>query len=351
VVAQERVPGEVVAIAALAHEGDVRAAFQYRRLHQVPTSGGASSYRISEALDPKLAGYVSRFLGPLSWTGVAMVEFIVDGDDAWLIEVNGRLWGSLALPVAAGADFPTWLAELMLFGRLNFPSYRTGVRCRALDKEVAWLKAVVRRDPGAPGLGVAIADSARAVSPKERWDGYASDDPIPGITEAASVVDDLYDTARRMVRARLVRAQMAARRRLRLWRGARTALFVCDGNIIRSVYSAALYAERHPEVEVRSAGLEARAGRPPHENTVARAATRGLDVSGSAASPVDRPLLDASDVVFVMTLEQALRLRDQFGDHPNLVLLDDVDIIDPDGTAQATFDRVFDQVERAVERL
>lgn len=351
VVAQARVPGDIVAIAALAHEGETLAAFQYRRLHQVPTTGGASSYRMSERIDPDLAAHVDRFLAPLGWTGVAMFEFKVAGDDAWLIEVNGRFWGSLALPIAAGADFPAWLAELLLHDRRIFPGYRSGVRCRTLTGEVAWWKAVARRDPGAPGVARALVDTVRALDPAERWDGYTPDDPLPALDEAAAVALGVANSARRGVRRRLVEAQLQARHRLRPWRGARSVLFVCDGNIIRSVYAAALYGARYPGVEVRGAGLRARAGRRPDPHTVAHAATRGLDVARHGATGVDRALLDAADVVFVMTLDQALRLRDRFGDHPRLVRLDAVDIDDPDGCADPAFARAFAQLDAALDAL
>ncbi len=348
---QAHVPGDIVAIATLADRGELLTSFQYRRLHQVPPSGGASSYRISEALDPALERHVAAFLGPLDWTGLAMFEFKVHGDQIWMIEVNGRLWGSLALPVASGADFPAWLIDLLLDGRRDFPDYRVGVRCRAMAKEVAWFKAIARHAPGTPSLASVAADTARALDPRERWDDFALDDPLPAVAELADITADLTATLRRRTRRRLVRAQLRARRRKRPWRDASSALVVCQGNIIRSVYGAALLHRARPSLRVTSAGLAAQPGRSPHERTLERAARHGIRLAEDGATPLTEDLMAQSDLVFAMTIDQAIAIRDRFGDHPGLLLLGDDDIPDPDGCTQATFDRVFAQVEAGVAAL
>ena len=45
-----------------------------------------------------------------------MVEFKVGPEGAHLMEINGRIWGSLPLAVRAGMDFPARLADLFLDG-------------------------------------------------------------------------------------------------------------------------------------------------------------------------------------------------------------------------------------------
>jgi predicted ATP-grasp superfamily ATP-dependent carboligase len=49
-------------------------------------------------------------MSALRWSGVAMVEFKWQPSEraAWLMEINGRFWGSMQLAVASGVDFP-WL--------------------------------------------------------------------------------------------------------------------------------------------------------------------------------------------------------------------------------------------------
>jgi len=108
---QRRVPGEGRGLFALASKGNVSAVFAHRRLREKPPWGGVSTLCESAEPEPELRDYAERLLSALGWTGVAMVEFKWDPSSrrGWLMEINGRFWGSLQLAVASGVDFP-WLA-------------------------------------------------------------------------------------------------------------------------------------------------------------------------------------------------------------------------------------------------
>src|SRR5215218_3765903 len=109
-VVQEYCAGVAIGVELLMHEGRPLAAFEHRRLREVPITGGASSLRESVPLDADLLRQSVRLLESLEWTGVAMVEFKVGSDGPRLMEINGRIWGSLPLAVRAGMDFPVRLA-------------------------------------------------------------------------------------------------------------------------------------------------------------------------------------------------------------------------------------------------
>ena len=59
-------------------------------------------------------------------------------------------------------------------------------------------------------------------------------------------------------------------------RQVRHVLVLCMGNLCRSPYAAALLAERMPELEVRSAGLNAADGHPAEPRAVEVARRRGV---------------------------------------------------------------------------
>ena len=82
-----------------------------------------------------------------------MVEFKVGEDGPRLMEINGRVWGSLALAVKSGVDFPARLADLYLNGapeNAGQPdtSYKIGVRSRNLDLEMLWIASTLRGGEG-----------------------------------------------------------------------------------------------------------------------------------------------------------------------------------------------------------
>jgi predicted ATP-grasp superfamily ATP-dependent carboligase/thymidylate kinase len=197
VMLQEYCAGEGHGVELLAHEGRMLAAFQHRRLREVPITGGASSFRESVAVDPLLFDYSARLLAALDWTGLAMVEFKVGEDGPSLMEVNGRIWGSLPLAVKSGMDFPARLADVCL-GRVpagNGPpdsSYAVGVRSRNLDLEVVWIGSTLRRARRHPAVPVprrseAVGAALRLFYPPDGFDVLTREDPRPGLVELARI--------------------------------------------------------------------------------------------------------------------------------------------------------------------
>ncbi len=188
-------PGRGCGVEMLADRGRPVAAFQHRRLAEVPTSGGASAVRESVPLDPKLFAHASRLVEALNWTGLIMVEFKV-GRAVRLMEINGRVWGSMPLAVAAGMDFPARLADLVLGNRggAQVPgvdpdtSYRSGVQACNLELAAVWFANVLtgrRRYPYLPHPR--RRDAFRAlgglVMARAGFDTLSSDDLRPGLAE------------------------------------------------------------------------------------------------------------------------------------------------------------------------
>jgi predicted ATP-grasp superfamily ATP-dependent carboligase len=114
-----------------------------------------------------------------------MVEFRVraDGTPVFL-EVNGRFWNSLALPIHAGVNFPALLAELAENGDVPLTTtYREGVRCRWLLGDARHLVEVLRgAPPSFPGAFPARRSTIAAVlsaSAGTYHDNFEWRDPLP----------------------------------------------------------------------------------------------------------------------------------------------------------------------------
>jgi predicted ATP-grasp superfamily ATP-dependent carboligase len=193
VLLQERIVGPGVGIFVLLWEDEVVAAFSHRRIREKPPSGGVSVYRESHPLDPGLLERSVALLRAFGWQGVAMVEYKVDAATGtpYIMEINGRFWGSLQLALDAGVDFPALLLEAAA-GRKPRPvlAYRTGVRLRWTWGEVDHLVARARRSreelalpEDAPGLGGAVARFVAAFGPGSRDEVFRFSDPLPALRE------------------------------------------------------------------------------------------------------------------------------------------------------------------------
>ena len=193
VLVQERVIGPGVGVFVLLWDGQLLAAFAHRRIREKPPSGGVSVLSESIALDRGLLARSDALLRDFDWQGVAMVEYKIDEKTGipYLMEVNGRFWGSLQLAIDAGVDFP----NLLVAAACGDPSppvrdYRVGARLRWEWGDVDNLAVRMRRSPsalalpkGSPGRVKGILDFARAFGPGTRNEVFRLDDPRPFLRE------------------------------------------------------------------------------------------------------------------------------------------------------------------------
>jgi len=129
---QEYCAGTGVGVEMLLDHGECVAVFQHRRLKELPYTGGFSVIAVAEAPDPSLIESSLALLQAMQWDGIAMVEYKVNSDgQAVLMEVNGRYWGTIALAISAGIDFPLYDWQLVHGERPEIPrGYAVGTKWR-----------------------------------------------------------------------------------------------------------------------------------------------------------------------------------------------------------------------------
>ncbi len=213
---QERIIGPGVAVFVLCDQGNLRAAFAHRRLREKPPSGGASVLCESVAVDAVLLDHTMRLLGPLGWHGVAMMEFKQDQrtGQAYLMEVNGRFWGSLQLAIDAGVDFPYLSCQLALGETIATPvAYEIGAQSRWLlgDLDHVLVRLAHKRDQqdlpaGAPSRARALLNFLRPARRGTRYDVIDSDDPQPFAYEARQYAKHVSASVTRLARRLFERA-------------------------------------------------------------------------------------------------------------------------------------------------
>lgn len=196
VVLQEFVAGRPLMVGLLAVGGEIALAYQHRSLHSVPPWGGTGCYRETEPLDHRVLPILAPLMKALAWDGVANVEMRQREDTGTLCigEINARFWGSIALPVAAGADFPFYLFDWKVNRRLDVPTtYQVGVRSRHLSLDLVWLEWVLRnrrelaRLRKCPTYWRIFADTIRIFNPFERIDTLDPRDPRPALQEVTEI--------------------------------------------------------------------------------------------------------------------------------------------------------------------
>lgn len=147
VLIQESVTGPGFGISAVCDSGNPIAWFAHRRIRELPPSGGVSTLCESIPIPSHHQRHCLALIDATRWHGPVMFEFKGDPNDAAvLIEVNGRLWGSLQLAIHCGVDVPRLMFALAVGERVApAGSYAIGKRMRWLMGDLSHLYMVARR--------------------------------------------------------------------------------------------------------------------------------------------------------------------------------------------------------------
>ncbi len=194
VLLQERIEGAGAGVFLLLWDGQAIASFAHRRIREKPPAGGISVYCESVPLAPPLYERSLALLRAFGWQGVAMVEYKIDTRTGtpYLMEVNGRLWGSLQLAVDAGVDFP----QLLVAAATGEPvtpvhQYRAAVRCRWVLGDLDHLLARLRHSRAELFMSAAGSGRLRALADflvafgVRHSEILRLSDPRPGLREVA----------------------------------------------------------------------------------------------------------------------------------------------------------------------
>jgi len=356
VLEQEFVAGGGVGIECLYREGARLWHFQHERLHELPLTGGGSSYRRSAPAGERLLADATRLLDHLKWHGVAMVEFKGAPDRGYtLMEINPRLWGSLPLSIEAGVDFPAGLWR-MATGRDPGPQprYRTRHYQRNLEMDVDWMKENLRADHSDPLLLTrprlrSVLEYARPLLGMERWDHFDGSDRR------------VWSAILRHATAKLVKGAAAPFRRwehvphlrrheklLGRLRGNGSGhvgryLFVCYGNICRSPLAERYAKALLPTAEAASSGFHDTVGRSAPSWYQALAAERGVDLSACRSRRLDSTQVEWADLILLADLQNLARFRREFPGAMHKTTLLGLFAPQPQPSIQDPFDQDPDQ--------
>ncbi len=182
--AQSFIEGDDVGVILLLGDGEMLSGFQYRARRLHPAEGGVCVMAETEPLDTRLRDSALALLRALRWEGVAQLDFRQNPQTGAyaLLEVNGRFWGSTAVAVRAGADFPFAVWQWLHGQRPAMGRYVTGLRARWLEGDLRRLASLLQsRRHGAGRLFREFATIAWDFRPGVRgmlWDWR---DPVPAL--------------------------------------------------------------------------------------------------------------------------------------------------------------------------
>ncbi|ABK43687.1 conserved hypothetical protein [Magnetococcus marinus MC-1] len=191
------------------HQGQATLTFQHQRLHEWPPEGGVSTLceSLPQQAHPALLAQSIALLQALEWQGAAMVEYRFDPKtgQTWLMEVNGRFWGSQPLAYYAGAHFAVATYWWQGLRQPPPPSrQRAGLRCQytipalhRLQRIVGDPELIQNRSLRFSVLAELMGFVLGVLDPRLRYYIFAWDDPKPFWVDTRQALNKLWRQMRK----------------------------------------------------------------------------------------------------------------------------------------------------------
>ena len=154
VLLQACVPGRVVSFAGVAANARLRS-FAFSRYERMWfPNGGSASFSVTATPTRELVDRVERLVAAAEVEGIFELELIEHRTGYAAIDLNPRVYGSIALAVRAGANLPVTWVEWLMGRNPKMSEARPGVYYRWDDADLrhAWWN--VRRGNGRAALAV-----------------------------------------------------------------------------------------------------------------------------------------------------------------------------------------------------
>ncbi|WP_141566627.1 ATP-grasp domain-containing protein [Pseudonocardia sp. N23] len=146
---QPYLAGALRTVNGVAWDGEVVISVHKRATRTWPRDCGVVSYAHTIEPDAALDAGVRRLVAELGWSGLFNLQLIESDSGLHVIDLNPRVYHSLALAVAAGANLPAIWADLLRGAKPLVQGYRTGSIFRAEDDIYAVVAgAISDRRPG-----------------------------------------------------------------------------------------------------------------------------------------------------------------------------------------------------------
>ncbi len=169
---QPRLRGQLHSLAGVMWNGVLQAPIQQvaRSIYPEPCGGSAIAQTVE--VDPTMVRRLEHMLRLIGWEGIAQMQWIRADDGDYVIDLNPRVYGSLALANAAGSNLAAIWADSLLGRPVHNEPTRSGVTYRNLE---TFLRTSSGRHIGKP----------QRHAGKRASSVFAARDPLPVLASVA----------------------------------------------------------------------------------------------------------------------------------------------------------------------
>jgi protein-tyrosine-phosphatase len=348
VIIQELLDGHGAGFNLLASNGQVLSSYAHERIHE-PLEGGQSSYRKTIALDTyDLREHSEKLIRAIGWTGIAMIEYRISGGKPYVMEINGRLWGSIELGIFAGVNIPRQMIEHFHEGKAiggSVSARRVAVRNLKMDMRSALSKVVRQRSPRPAAAW--LWSLRHTLSSRE----LVEDHLLRDFGYESAIYWGWAKKAIALLKAQTFPTSLKVNAHRPELRHGMKVGFLCFGNICRSPFAEAYAKSKSGEVEFSSFGFYPHDDRLSPVDAIEAARTFNVDLSNHRSRLLTAEVVEVLDLVFVMdkrNLGDVGRLFPQ-ALAKTFCLSPEKELNDPYGKSREEFIAVYGEIVKAID--
>jgi protein-tyrosine-phosphatase/predicted ATP-grasp superfamily ATP-dependent carboligase len=340
---QQKVAGFGIGFNIIAKNGEIINAYIHKRLFQI---GTVSTYR--ESMLPNMWGLEEKLrllIKKTGWTGVAMIEFKVDETGvAYLMEMNGRFFGSLAVAMYGGLNYPQQFIAAVKGEHIPCQSVIPGIKVRFFHDELFYHARNIKTKPlfffrwlGTVAYSVFLRNH------------YIEDN----VWNDPSFVIALYRQQLKRIFKKYAVQNPAKKTHIAVISSAEAdarITMVCYGNICRSPFAELYLKKIRPDLDVSGAGISPEEYRLPPVLAVEAAREYGIESAGYLSGTITAGNVE-TDLYVVMDKSNAFDLVELGIPLTKIRMLDDQPVPDPYQQDIGIFRLCFAQIVAAINRV
>ncbi len=350
VMLQEVLNGQGVGYNFLSNEGNILNAYAHERINE-EWGGGQSTLRKSIPVNNyNLESYSRKLIKAIKWSGIAMIEYKIYNNKPYLIEINGRPWGSMEVGIRAGVDLLSDMVKVFFeengSSSVNFNSNFKEVFVRNFYNELKWILRAKSSKKFIQWLF-----SLRVHYQKFFFieDSLISDFQFRFsfiFNDIQLVLKNKFSTKKNIFSSLSSLGEISLK-------DIASIAFVCKGNINRSAFAAAYFKKHYGKgLNVKSYGTNNEIQRMCSLNAIAVAREFGVDLNDHLSKVISPKKFAQIDKVIIMdekNLQDLFKLN--IKDNNKICRISKSPIKDPYGKDIMEFRKCFREIKNSIDTL
>ncbi len=280
----------------LSVNGEVLNAYAHERINEA-WGGGQSTYR--KTINPtqyNLEAYSKKLIAAIGWTGIAMIEYRIVNNEPYIMEINGRSWGSIELGIFAGCNLPADMVTVLFKNEpLKKFNFESPVYARNLFNEAIWV----------------IQSKSIKVFFKWLWNlknvvqknQLIEDNPFKDfrfrIAFIAATANEQLKKLSGKIKRRFFLPSINVITKQKIHPGLNIA-FICKGNINRSAFAEYYVKKMHTNYTVTSYGTVFEENRLSPVNAIEAAAQWGINLDTHRSKYLTQKAISDTELFIIM---------------------------------------------------